>query len=89
MAFTVKHVPGTRGSFGDYRYGIYEDGSLVAYFWHDYRGDDNGIEFIGGISAHEPLGSRGDFLLGGGPKPLTLSKRASEYINENRPKSNA
>ena len=89
MTFTVKHIEGTRESFGDYRYGIFEDGQLIAYFWHDYRGDDNGIEFINGISANDPVGSRGDFLLGGGPQPLTLSKRAIAYIIENRPRDNA
>ena len=85
MTFTVKHVKKTRESFGEYRYGIYEDGNLIAYFWHDYRGDDNGIEFVNGISATDPVGRRGDFLLGGGPQPLTLSEQAIKYINENRP----
>lgn len=89
MTFTVKHVQKTRESFGEYRYGIYEDGNLIAYFWHDYRGDDNGIEFINGISANEPVGTRSGFLLGGGPQPLTLSKEAIAYINQNRPKSGA
>lgn len=89
MTFTVEHLEKTRESFGEYRYGIYENGTLIAYFWHDYRGDDNGIEFINGSSENAPVGSRGNFLLGGGPQPLTLSKQAINYINENRPKNSA
>lgn len=85
MSYTVNHVKKTRESFGEYRYGIYENGEVIAYFWHDYRGDDNGIEFVNGISVHDPVGSRADFLEGGGPQPLMLSKRAIKYINENRP----
>ena len=85
MSYTVRHVKNNRVSFGDYHYGIYENGKIIAYFWHDYRGDDNGIEFINGISAQNPVDSRANFLGGGGPQPLTLSKRAIKYINENRP----
>ena len=85
MSYTVSHVKKTRESFGEYRYGIYENGKIIAYFWHDYRGDDNGIEFVNGISAHDPVGKMTNFLEGGGPKPLTLSKRAINYINEHRP----
>lgn len=85
MSYTVSHVIKAREPFGEYRYGIHENGNIIAYFWHDYRGGDNGIEFVNGISAHDPVGKMTNFLEGGGPQPLALSKRAIKYINENRP----
>lgn len=85
MSYTVSHVKKTRESFGEYRYGIYENGKIIAYFWHDYRGDNNGIEFVDGISAHDPVGKTTNFVEAGGPQPLKLSKRAINYINEHRP----
>lgn len=88
MTYTLSRVKKTRGPFGKYRYGIYENGEIIAYFWHDYRGDSNGIEFVKGISTHDPLGKMTNFLEGGGPQ-LTLSKGAIKYINENRPQLSA
>jgi hypothetical protein len=85
MTFSVKHTQETRGSFGDYRYGIYEEGTLIAHFWHDYRGDESGLEFVNGMSDCDPEREIGKFLEGGGSELLTLSKRAIIYINENRP----
>ncbi|QGX40924.1 hypothetical protein [Permianibacter aggregans] len=89
MALTIKHIEKTRESFGDYRYGIYQDGQLIAYFWHDYRGDENGIEFVNGVSEYEPVGRTCDFISGGGPQPLALSDRAIAYINMKWPTNSA
>lgn len=80
MAFTIEYDSSSRESFGPYWYRISEDGQLIARFWHDYRGDDNGIVFIDGTKKNDPLGSRANFLEGGGPRPLVLTKRAVEYL---------
>ena len=37
-----------RESFGEYRYRIYADDRLLAHSWHDYPGDEHGIEFVNG-----------------------------------------
>jgi hypothetical protein len=53
----------------------------VARYWHDYRGDDHGIEFSNGESESCPIGRMIEFVDGGGPKPLTLSAKAIAYLN--------
>lgn len=35
-----------RKGFADYTYRIYEHNRLVARLWHDYRGDEYGLEFV-------------------------------------------
>ncbi|MDD2926391.1 hypothetical protein [Rhodoferax sp.] len=80
MAFSVERDSSSRESFGPYWYLIYEDGCLIARFWHDYRGDDNGIVFTSGAEENNPLGSRADFIGGGGPQPLVLTKQAIKYL---------
>ena len=56
--------------------------ALIAHYWHDYRGDEHGIEFIDGTKESWPVGRMIDFVEGGGPKPLTLSERAVEYLKQ-------
>ena len=80
MAFEIRHTDGQREDFGPYRYGIYEDGRLVARYWHDYRGDDHGIEFPDGTSDFWPVGRMTEFVTGGGPQPLGLSDQAIAYL---------
>ena len=80
MSFTIEHDSSSRESFGPYWYRICEDGCVIARFWHDYRGDENGIVFINGAKENDPLGSRANFFEGGGPKPLALTKKAVEYL---------
>nr|WP_298724858.1 hypothetical protein [uncultured Steroidobacter sp.] len=82
MSFEVKHADSKRGSFGEYRYDIYKDGRLVARYWHDYRGDDHGIEFLNGTTEEWPVGRMVEFITGGRPQPLELSERAVAYLNE-------
>jgi hypothetical protein len=82
MAYRVKQVDTKRESFGEYRYRIYKDGRLIANYWHDYRGDEHGIEFVNGTQELWPVGRVVDFLEGGGPKPLLLSARAIAYIEQ-------
>lgn len=82
MIYKVEHAGRTNSSFGDYKYKIFEDGRLIAEYWHDYRGDDHGIKFVNGKEESGPLGRMVDFLEGGGPQPLVLSSKAIAYLNK-------
>ena len=80
MAYRVERDSAPRASFAAYRYRIFRDNVLVAYFWHDYRGDESGIDFVGGASESDPVRYPARFLEGGGPAPLGLSKHAVTYL---------
>ncbi len=82
VGFEIKQVEYKRESFGDYRYNIYKDGQLIARYWHDYRGDDHGIEFTNGKTEDGLPGRMVEFITGGGPQPLGLSERAIAYLNQ-------
>jgi hypothetical protein len=69
-----------RASFRPYTYRIYQDDRLIARYWHDHRGDEHGIEFVGGTREDWPVGRMIDFVEGGGPEPLRLSDRAVAYL---------
>jgi len=81
MAFRVEHEDSPRESFGNYRYCIYKGDRLVARYWHDFRGDEHGIDFVSGESESWPVGRMIEFLEGGGPQPLRLSARAITYLD--------
>jgi len=80
VTYRIEHDESIRESFGPYRYRIYDGEHLVAYYWHDYRGDDHGIEFLDGKTESWPVGRMTDFIKGGGPQPLLLSKQAMAYL---------
>jgi hypothetical protein len=80
MAFRIEQVESEHESFGNHRYRIFEDDRLIARYWHDFRGDEHGIEFVDGTSEPSPVGRVIDFVEGGGPKPLLLSERALDYL---------
>ena len=82
MTYRVERDDAPRESFGEYKYHIYRDGILVANYWHDYRGDEHGIEFVNGKSETWPVGRVIEFLEGGGPTATVLSLRAEAYIQE-------
>ena len=84
MVYRVEHADVRRESFGDYRYLIFRDERLIAHYWHDYRGDEHGIEFVDGPAEAWPVGRMTDFLEGGGLEPLRLSELAIAYLDENR-----
>lgn len=65
---------------GEYTYRIYDGDRLIARYWHDLRGDDHGIEFIDGRTEFWPVGRMIEFLEGGGPEPIRLSRRAVKYL---------
>ena len=85
MIYRVERDDSPRESFGDFKYRIYRDGDLIAHYWHDYRCDEHGIDFVSGHSETWPVGRMVEFLEGGGPKPTTLSKRAEAYLHERLP----
>ena len=66
-------------SEGNYNYEIYRGTELVARYWHDFRGDEQGLTMIGGKRASPP-GSCSEFIAGGGGNPLTLTEAAVELI---------
>jgi hypothetical protein len=82
MAFTIEREESPRKNAGNCNYRIFEDGQLVAFYWHDFRGDENGIEFLNGAKELWPVGGLTNFLEGGGPQPLVLSARAVNYLRQ-------
>lgn len=48
MSFRIEQSKADREPFGKYTYHMFEDGRLIAYYWHDYRDDEHGIEFVDG-----------------------------------------
>ena len=81
MDYSVKQNTTQRESFGNYTYQIFGNGILVATYWHDYRGDEHGIEFVDGSKESWPVGKMIDFLQSGGPNPTKLSSKAIAYLN--------
>ena len=82
MVFKIEQDRTKRESFGNYTYRIYQDNKLIACYWHDYRGDEHGIDFVSGESEGWPVGRIIDFIKGGGPQPLVLSEAAVAYLRE-------
>lgn len=80
MTYRVEPSTEPRERFGDYRYRVYRDDRLLAYYWHDYRGDDHGLEFVDGRVELNPLGDVASFMAGGGPEPLVLTPRGVAYL---------
>jgi hypothetical protein len=80
-AFTVKQVSKDPEPAGNYNYEIYRGSTLIARYWHDFRGDEHGITFLNGTTEERPLNQVTDFLKGGGPQPLTLSDAAAQFLD--------
>jgi hypothetical protein len=80
MSYKIEQVDSSRKSFEEYKYNIFNDGRLIARYWHDYRGDDHGIDFLDGTSESWPVGRMVEFVEGGGPQPVMLTDRAISYI---------
>jgi hypothetical protein len=81
LNYSVEYDQVPRQAFGEYWYCIYRNGRLIARYWHDYRGDEHGIEFADGEKEEWPVGRMLDFLQGGGSQPLVLSGRAVAYLD--------
>jgi hypothetical protein len=69
-----------RDASGNYIFRIYNNDRLVARYWHDYRGDEHGIEFVNGKKQTCP-GQAASFITGGGQPPLVLSEQAASYLD--------
>ena len=82
MTYRIEQNKSTRKDFSEYTYKIFKDDKLVAKYWHDYRGDEHGIEFTNGKKEDSPVGKMTTFIEGGGPKPLSLSQKAIAYLND-------
>jgi hypothetical protein len=82
MSYRIIQLEKSRESFGSYEYNIFKDDRLVAKCWHDYRGDEHGIEFKNGSRKAWPVGRMIDFIEGGGSVPLSLSAKAIVYLDE-------
>jgi hypothetical protein len=79
--YSVEQIAESRAEFGFYRYRIFKGNEEFAIFWHDYRGDCEGIRVLAsGREENPPFGPCSDFLTGGGPYPLGLSRAAVEYL---------
>ena len=80
MEFHVTRSDAPRQGVDAYRYRIWRKSQLVAMYWHDFRGDEHGIEFVDGRKEDWPVGRMTDFLNGGGPEPVRLSEDAVAYL---------
>ncbi|MAG92775.1 MAG: hypothetical protein CMJ48_03370 [Planctomycetaceae bacterium] len=80
--FTIQRATRQRKSFGIYEYEILKGSSIIAQYWHDYRGDEHGIKLADGTTEDWPVGCMTDFLHGGGPEPVTLSPAAIEWLTQ-------
>ncbi|MBN1425491.1 hypothetical protein JXA88_13135 [Candidatus Fermentibacteria bacterium] len=81
MDYSVEQIREPREPFSPYRYMILLDGEEVAIFWHNYRGECEGIRTSSGHEEDPPFGMCSEFLTGGGPHPLGLSKKAQAYLD--------
>ena len=84
MPLAIRHKPGIRTSFGNYEYDILDDGAVIATYWHDYRGDEHGLLFTDGKRDDSFPGRTIEFVEGGGPEPIRLSRLAIDYISLKR-----
>lgn len=80
MRFSVRQIPRDGKPFGEYEYEIFDGTQVVARYWHDFRGDEHGIEFADGRAEEWPVGRMVDFLTGGGLSPLMLTAAAIAYL---------
>lgn len=82
MSYSVEQIIEERKGFGPYRYKIFKDGKEFAIFWHNFRGECDGLIVLPEQRRENlPFGMCDEFLTGGGPLPLGLSARATGYLN--------
>ena len=85
MCFRIEQDISPRAPFAAYRYRIYENDRLIARYWHDHKGDDHGITFVGRSRMDVPEGTMIEFITGGGPdEPLQLTAKAVAYLKRNK-----
>ena len=82
-SYRIERDEPARDASGNYHYLIYSGDQFVARYWHDFRGDEQGIIFGNGVRDSKGLpGRTSQFIEGGGDKPLELTKLAINYINQ-------
>lgn len=82
MRYSIEHIKETRATCGSYRYKILKNGDEFAIFWHDFRGECEGIHVLStGREENLPFCMCSEFLTGGGPSPLGLSDKAVSYLD--------
>jgi hypothetical protein len=85
MNYRIEHDRSAkRQGFEPYSYLIYEDDRRIAKYWHDYRGDEQRIEFLDGRGDDLPFGRMTEFIEGGGPEPLRISERGRAYLSSRK-----
>ena len=83
MQYRVEPGDPFRDASRNYHYVIYNGDQFVARYWHDFRGDEQGIIFANGVEDSNGLpGRSSEFISGGGGKPLELTKWAISYIEK-------
>lgn len=81
MSYRIEPACGV-DAFGNVRYFIYKDGRLVALYWHDYRRNEHGIEFVRGLSDRSPVGRVTDFMEGADSDSPKLSAPGMAYMDQ-------
>ena len=81
VRYRVEFGPREEGEFGARRFNIYRGDALVARYGHDHRLDEHWIDFADGRSDEWPVGRSVDFLEGGGPEPLRLTRAGERYMD--------
>ncbi len=81
MSYRIEPTCGI-DAFGNVRYFIYKDEKLVALYWHDFRWNEHGIEFVRGLSDRSPVGRVTDFMEGAHSGSPTLSALGVAYLDQ-------
>jgi hypothetical protein len=65
---------------GANEYEVFDGDTLVARYWHDFRGEEHGIIFVDGRRDDWPVDRNGDFVVSAGPFLLDPSQAAVAYL---------
>ena len=88
MAYRIEQDDASnRPRAGPYTYRIYDGDRLIAQYWHDFRGDEHGIDLFDGKADELCSATRmTDIIEGGGGRPLRLTDKAIAYISARQPR---
>ena len=82
MTYSVEQIKESRPDLSPYRYRIFKGGKEFAIYWHNFRGECEGVTVLStGREEDPPFGMCSEFLTGGGPLPLGLSDKAKKYLD--------
>ena len=77
--FSIRQLK-ARDALGNYQYEIFCDGKLFARYWHDFRGDENGINLVNGFSDESLPGRTADFIAKDNKGSLCLTHVGLSYL---------